>query len=469
MAVRAFVAAVVITFTQTGAPALAQSSGVPAEFPPSSFDGNQYVDSEGCAFIRAGISGAVNWVPRVNRSRDQLCGFQPTFGAPDPQPEPETTVAEAPAAAPEPEPAPRSSPVRVAPPPSGATADIAGPATIELPRTGQRPTAATPAPVRTATPSPQVITPQPEPTERRITLAEACEGKSGVQPRFVSARTGEPIDCGPAPQVASATTSAPAAQEPLRLTLSEVCARAATDNIRYVNASTGLPIVCADPAEPTTVAQAPAPMPVPMPQTPLQAPQQTASAACANSANMRTFNGLPLRCGPQTQLPYTMSEPQVTRRATAPFVQAPPAVLRTNPAIADRPAPQPPTGYQGVWDDGRINSQRGLPADSALRTRAKPPVPAAQVAPEVTQTVRAQPQATPPALSHRFIQVGSFGDHSNADRLIQRLGAQGIPVSSGRSGGLKIVAAGPFGSAADLQRAMGVVKGMGFSDAYPRN
>jgi hypothetical protein len=46
----------------------------PTEFPSSSYKGTRYVDSCGCVYVRAGISGNVYWIPRVSRARNQICG-----------------------------------------------------------------------------------------------------------------------------------------------------------------------------------------------------------------------------------------------------------------------------------------------------------------------------------------------------------------------------------------------------------
>ena len=67
----------------TGAqPATAQIGGeweAPANLPPDGFTGVQFVDDRGCVFVRAGMKGDTQWIPRVTRSRQQVCGQTPSF------------------------------------------------------------------------------------------------------------------------------------------------------------------------------------------------------------------------------------------------------------------------------------------------------------------------------------------------------------------------------------------------------
>lgn len=73
----AAVIAAVFGATSVEAQSVGQIGG-PANMPPANFKGQQWVDSRGCVFLKAGYGGQVNWVPRVGRDRKALCGYPPT-------------------------------------------------------------------------------------------------------------------------------------------------------------------------------------------------------------------------------------------------------------------------------------------------------------------------------------------------------------------------------------------------------
>lgn len=210
---------------------LTNSQATPAEFPPASYAANQYIDSRGCVFIRAGIDGNVTWVPRVNRQRRQICGQTPSLGgrvaeapaAPAPAEAPQQITLETPAPAVEPTtqtapkspppqtasaPAPRQAAPRPAPAPQRKAA--VRPAPTPKPRVVAAPA---PKPVAVPKPNPVVVAAAPAPAPRpAVRRSTACSGLSPVSSRYVNSGANLPVRCGP--QAQSPTAGAQVAAAP---------------------------------------------------------------------------------------------------------------------------------------------------------------------------------------------------------------------------------------------------------------
>ena len=411
---------------QVGTVAAQVGAAQPAEFPPASYKGKQYVDSQGCVFIRAGIDGNVTWVPRVSRDRKVVCGFRPTLSdqvaeAPAEAPAaPEITLNPEPVQTVEALPAPKPKPARAAP-------------------RVVRQTAAKPRRARQPVEIAVSVDPTPAPAPVQVVVQAdgvvQCEGGAPISAQYLRGRG---VRCGPqtAPILPSGSyatdvaVDAPVYAQGITTTTRIVPKHVAENrvNTRNVSVPKGYrPIWTDDRLNPYRAEQnlqGRADMLLVWTQT---VPRRLVDQRSGQDVTAK----VPLI------YPYTSIEQQRAEVGEVTLVSRDGQVMKK---VVRRQGSRAP-----------VYSSRSAP----------------KAAPVVTE--RAQPVAV---TGGRYVQIGTFSQQGNAQRAAQRIAEMGMGARIGTQhrGGQKLmtVQAGPFADDGSLQRAVARLRGAGYRDAFVR-
>ena len=459
----------------------------PRELPPASYTSDQYVDSRGCVFIRAGYGGTVTWVPRVGNNRKPICGVKTSISAPVVAAvtiQPQQVVGTAPAQ-------PAARPQGTVGKPIDTVASIATPPRIRatLPTSQPIPEASY-VPARVAAAQ---TTAQPAARARVVTSQSVCPAAPAGTRRALSDGR-QVMECGTDAMGATIYLVVGPAGMP-----APAVAAAAQPTVR---------VPASQSAAPTRVAAAAAP------------------TACGNLPMLSQVflvndGRLVVRCGAKTAGKPTYL---VVGRADVDGISG--GVADASGGAAPRAIPR---GYKTAWNDGRLSATRTTRTaageasmhlvwsddtprrlldgntgqdvtvdfaylvypytDYARQQQAvitgQRPVKLAAV-----QVAAAEPAAPSPRLStktapqaavessgdpamHRYVQVGSFGQPENVKVAIARLQALGLPVAISKMsrGGkaLQVVLAGPFDQQSAVNAALAAARESGFADAFARN
>jgi len=434
------------------------SKQAPAEFPPSSYTASQYVDSQGCVYIRAGIGGNVTWIPRLTRQRKHICGQQASLAAPAPQPAP----------------APRAEPVEeiVIAPPAPVAEPVAEPeeptrvaslAPIKFPKAVQKPAAVVPAaPTVQATPN------QAAPSQVVRTAVAAPTLEVDAKPVIVT----KTAVAAPTPTVAGPSVEAVATPVPVkkrrkwfaRKPAAAVAAKPVPVE-RVVNpdgpvASTSLPgSTRVVPRHLEASRQSIKGLKVPKGYRPvwnddrLNPHRAEGTLAGRDQMNLIWTNTVPRRLVDKSSgqdmtakvalvYPYTSTRKQERELGKVTLISRNGQVLK------------------------RVVKNR------AVVQRAQRKATAVSSRSAVVEKPKKTSSARETISGKRYVQVATFGNPQNAQNTASKLKALGLPVRIGnltRSGKTyRLVLAGPFARDGDAQSALKTVKGVGFADAYLR-
>lgn len=453
--------------TMSSAQSLAKVGG-PKEVPPASFKGDQFVDSRGCIFVRAGISGTTSWVPRIGADHKVLCGYPPTFGAREAIPvAPDSTAVAAASPAPAAKPAQAATAAAAPAPRATAPAAVVADATPGCPANAPYGRIETAADGRTilkcSSRRSAAAAPAPAPAPAPVVVAAAPAPRA---PAPVAAPAPRVAAAAPAPTVVPAAM--PARSVPARVVSTGgpgpgrvSCPASMPVLVRVPLTNGGSALLCTPGERPIVVAAAP------------------------------TYP-------PGSGLAPSISPPGSGRTATAAATGTAPRASAGSTAVASADAMPPlPPGYKRAWKDDRLNPYRGkgtaagwaqqdqvwtrtTPAKPVVTTKPYvPPTGAVTVstrsapataAPRVTVSTRSSP--APAATGRSYVQVGTFGVPANAQGAAGKLSALGLPLATSkttRNGkALQIVLAGPFASTAEAQAALAQARKAGFPDAFLR-
>jgi hypothetical protein len=437
----------------------------PAEFPPLTYKGKQYVDSRGCVFIRAGIDGNVTWVPRVSRARKAVCGFQPTnVGSIAENVSPKT--AESPAVeitlnetvkpAPKPKVAPAPAPVPVPAVKRSEPVRKVAPVVAK-------------APVRKAPVAPVVVA---TPDKAQVTIS--CPGASPLSGQYLRGNGKLAVRCGPqsTPIIGARISTTP----PPVTRISSSSSRAnvpAQGNAAAARAPVAVaPVVTAQtrivPKHVAINRQHTGNLTVPKGYrkvweddrlNPHRAEQTLAGRAdmlliWTQTVPRRLVNqatGRDLTASVPLVYPYLDLATQRRELGEVRIVQRDGTIVKQ--VIRNRPR----AVHSGVREP--IYSTR-----SAER-------PLADAAPKVRQRGVAATSGQKVSTARHYVQIGSFLDPANAQRSAKRVAGMGMPARIGkqRQGGktYMVVQAGPFPHAA-VETAVGKLRKAGYRDAFVR-